>query len=82
MLESQEIPGVTPIQQKKALEADSIPHEPAFRGKSVSQSDSSNKFRLIVSLHSRAGTFVSLVRYRQRIAGQQEECLSYPTLHA
>src|SRR5580765_4030544 len=42
MLESQEIPGVTPIQQKEALEADSIPHGPAFRGKSVSQSDLAN----------------------------------------
>jgi hypothetical protein len=42
MLESQEIPGVTPIQQKEALEADSILHGPAFRGKSVSQSDLTN----------------------------------------
>jgi hypothetical protein len=42
MLESQEIPGVTPIQQKVSLEADSIPHGAAFRRKSVSQSDLAN----------------------------------------
>jgi hypothetical protein len=42
MLESQEIPGVTPIQQKEALEADSILQGAAFRGKSVSQSDLAN----------------------------------------
>jgi len=49
MLESQEIPGVTPIQQKEALEADSIPHGPAFRGKSVSQSDLANNSALIAA---------------------------------
>jgi len=32
MLESQEIPGVTPIQQKEALEADSIPHGTGLQG--------------------------------------------------
>jgi hypothetical protein len=42
MLESQEIPGAAPIQQKEALDADSIPLGPAFRGKSVSQSDLTN----------------------------------------
>jgi hypothetical protein len=42
MLESQEIPGMTPIQQKKALEADSILHGAAFTGKRVSQSDLAN----------------------------------------
>jgi len=47
MLESQEIPGVTPIQQKETLEADSILHGPAFRRKSVSQSDLSNNSALI-----------------------------------
>jgi len=37
---------VTPIQQKEALEADSIVHGPAFRGKSVSQSDVANNSAL------------------------------------
>jgi hypothetical protein len=41
------IPGVTPIQQKETLEADSIPYGPAFRGKSVSQSDLANNSALI-----------------------------------
>lgn len=47
MLESQEIPGVTPIQQKKALEADSILDRSAFRGKSVSQTDLPNNSALV-----------------------------------
>jgi len=47
VLESQEIPGVTPIQQKETLEADSILHGPAFQAQKRITSDLSNNSALI-----------------------------------